>query len=65
MSKKAGQANQRLKWCDFRCEHAESAKVDALDGSCRTFQALWCTRLKSHVTKNAPCEMIFGKRRPA
>jgi hypothetical protein len=38
--------------------------VDALDGSCRTFQSLWCNKLKKHVTKNAPCEVAFGKRRP-
>jgi hypothetical protein len=35
-----------------------------MDGSCRTFQSLWCIQLKKHVTKNAPCEVEFGKRRP-
>jgi hypothetical protein len=38
--------------------------MGALDGSCRTFQSLWCKKLKKHVTKNAPCEVAFGKRRP-
>ena len=38
--------------------------LDALDGSCRTFQSLWCKKLKKHVTKNSPCEDRFGKRRP-
>jgi hypothetical protein len=48
----------------LRCEYADFAKQDALDGSCRTFQSLWCEKLKKHVTKNAPCEELFGKRRP-
>lgn len=60
----AGVTTHRVKWCDLRCEHADVAKVDALDGSCHTFHALWCQSLEKHVTKNAPCEKIFGSRRP-
>lgn len=46
-----------LKWCDFRCEHSDFAKEEALDGSrsCRTFQAVWCEKLKKHVLKNSMC----------
>ena len=44
------------KWCDLKCKHAEFAKVDALDGSCRTWQAIWCKKLKRHVFKNSTCE---------
>jgi len=53
------------KWCDLRCDAADFARLEALDGSCHTFQSLWCDRLKKHVTKNAPCELLFGKRAPA
>jgi len=53
-----------IRFCDLLCDDADFARVDALDGSCRTFQSLWCKRLKRHVTKNAPCEALFGKRRP-
>ena len=60
----AGVTTHKIKWCDLRCEDADVAKLDALDGSCRTFQSLWCKNLKKHVTKNAPCEALFGKRRP-
>jgi hypothetical protein len=60
----AGVETHRIKWCDLRCLEAEFAKKDALDGSCHTFQSLWCAQLKKHVTKNAPCEIRFGKRRP-
>lgn len=60
----AGVTTHRIKWCDLRCEHADFAKVDALDGSCRTFQSVWCDALQKHVTKNAPCEKTFGRRRP-
>ena len=60
----AGVTTHRIKWCDLRCEHADFAKVDALDGSCRTFQSLWCDALQKHVIKNAPCEKTFGRRRP-
>jgi hypothetical protein len=62
----AGVTSSKIKFCDLRCEHAEFAKEDAIDGSksCRTFMALWCNKLEKHVTKNAPCEVIFGARRP-
>ncbi len=64
MTDNAGVTRSCISWCDMRCEYAEFAKVDALDGSCRTFQSLWCRKLKTHVTKNAPCSVRFGKRRP-
>jgi hypothetical protein len=55
-----------VKWCDLRCEYADFPKEDALDGSksCRTFIALWCNKLQKVVTKNSPCEVEFGARRP-
>jgi hypothetical protein len=66
MTKNAGVNTSKIKFCDLRCDMAEFAKEDAIDGSksCRTFMALWCNQLKKHVTKNAPCEVIFGARRP-
>ncbi|NOX87803.1 MAG: hypothetical protein GXO77_02175 [Calditrichaeota bacterium] len=62
----AGVNTSRIKFCDLRCEYAEFPKDDAIDGSgtCRTFLALWCKKLEKHVTKNAPCEAIYGARRP-
>ena len=60
----AGVTTSRIVFCDLRCAHAEFARTDALDGSCRTFASLWCARLGRHVTKNAPCEARFGRRRP-
>ena len=65
MKDNAGITTSQIKWCDLTCKYADFAKVSALDGSCRTFQSLWCGKLKKHVTKNAPCEVLFGKRRPA
>lgn len=64
MKANAGVTTSNIKWCDTRCPHADFARTDALDGSCRTFQSLWCKKLRKHVTKNAPCEVKFGKRRP-
>lgn len=66
MTQNAGVTTSRIRFCDMRCEKADFAKEDALDGSnsCRTFQTLWCEALQKHVTKNAPCEVEFGKRRP-
>jgi hypothetical protein len=60
----AGITTHALKWCDLRCPYADFAKKDAMDGSCRTFQSLWCKQLRKHVAKNAPCEVQFGARRP-
>ena len=66
MKENAGVTSSKIKFCDMRCEHAEFPKEHAVDGSgaCRTFMALWCKQLKKYVTKNAPCEAIFGARRP-
>jgi len=64
MATNAGVTTSKIVFYDLMCDWADFAKVDALDGSCRTFQSLWCKKLKKHVTKNAPCEAIFGKRRP-
>jgi len=62
----AGVNSSRIKFCDMRCEHASFPDKEDIDGSgtCRTFLALWCNDLKKYVTKNAPCEVIFGARRP-
>jgi len=64
--KNAGVTRSTIKFCDLRCEFAEFPREDAVDGSksCRTFMALWCSQLEKLVTKNAPCEVIFGARRP-
>ena len=64
MAQNAGVTTHNLKFCDLRCKSADFAKTEALDGSCHTVQSLWCKQLKKHVTKNAPCEVVFGKRRP-
>ena len=64
MTNNAGVTTSRVKFCDLQCEFADFAKTAALDGSCRTFQSLWCKQLKKHVTKNAPCAALFGRRRP-
>jgi hypothetical protein len=60
----AGVTTSRAAFCDLRCECADFAKTDALDGSCRTFMSVWCRKLRRHVTKNAPCEARYGRRRP-
>ncbi len=64
--KNAGVSTSRIKFCDLRCEHAAFATEEHLDGanSCRTFAALWCRALEQVVTKNAPCTLLFGSRRP-
>ena len=62
----AGVTSSTIKFCDLRCEHAEFSTAEHLDGanSCRTFAALWCNGLNQIVSKNAPCAMLYGKRRP-
>ncbi len=66
MSENAGVTSSRIRFCDLRCPHADFAREQDMDGSgtCRTFLALWCKQLQKHVTKNAPCEVEFGARRP-
>jgi len=46
-----------MEFCDFNCEYAEWPEKKALDGagSCRTFQAVYCTKKGQHVHKNMPC----------
>lgn len=57
---------KKFKWCDLSCEHASFPEEEHLDGSgtCQTFIALYCKKLKKIVTKNAPCAAIHGTRRP-
>ncbi len=65
-NKNAGVKSSNIIFCDPRCEHASFPEDDDIDGtkSCRTFSALWCDILKEYVTRNAPCPVRFGKRRP-
>jgi len=46
-----------MKFCDLTCKYARWPKEEGLDGSgsCRTFQALFCEKMKRTVHKNAPC----------
>jgi hypothetical protein len=66
MINNAGITNSRIKFCDLKCEYAQFPEKEALDGakSCHTFMALWCKQLEKYVTKNAPCEVQYGARRP-
>ena len=61
----AGVEKGRLKWCTMTCEHADWPK-DNIDGakSCRTFNAIYCKALEQHVTRNTPCALEHGARRP-
>ena len=65
-AKNAGVKTSRIKFCDLRCEFARFPLKDDVDGSrsCQTYLALWCEKLQSYTTKNAPCAVLFGKRRP-
>ncbi|GAB4174898.1 MAG: hypothetical protein Kow00108_09940 [Calditrichia bacterium] len=64
--KNAGVNTSKLKWCDPRCNYARFPDNDSIDGSrsCQTYLALYCTELKKYVTRNAPCEVKYGARRP-
>jgi hypothetical protein len=58
--------HEAFTWCDLTCEHADFPDAYAVDGSgtCRTFLALYCKKLGRLVTKNAPCAVRHGERRP-
>ncbi len=47
-----------MRWCDLNCPQASFPREEAVDGagSCRTFVALYCARLKRLVPKNGPCQ---------
>ncbi|MCB2212603.1 hypothetical protein KQI52_10865 [bacterium] len=61
----AGVGKGAVKWCTMDCEHASWPK-DNVDGakSCRTFNAIYCNALTQHVTRNTPCALEHGARRP-
>ena len=44
-----------MKWCDLSCKHAVFPKTWGLQGACNTMQALFCSKHKRPVAKNAPC----------
>jgi hypothetical protein len=62
----AGVNTSKIKFCDMRCEHAKFPQDDDIDGSrsCQTYLAIWCSQLKEYTTKNAPCAVEYGQRRP-
>ncbi|GBE30504.1 MAG TPA: hypothetical protein ENH10_01450 [Bacteroidetes bacterium] len=61
----AGVGEGQIKWCTMDCEQANWPK-DNIDGakSCRTFNAIYCATLEQHVTRNTPCAVEHGARRP-
>ena len=46
-----------MRFCDLKCPHARFPDESSVDGagSCRTFAALYCDKLKRLVYKNASC----------
>jgi hypothetical protein len=50
----------------MNCEYARFPRDEDIDGSrsCQTYLAIWCQQLEQYVTKNAPCAVLYGKRRP-
>jgi len=55
-----------MDFCDLICKYARTPKETALDGagSCRTFVALYCTKKKTLVHKNMPCNMkVIGSKK--
>ena len=62
----AGVDTAQIKFCDMHCEHARFPESNDIDGSrsCQTYLAIWCVQLQAYTTKNAPCAMIYGQRRP-
>ncbi|MBI4797624.1 MAG: hypothetical protein HY794_02575 [Desulfarculus sp.] len=46
-----------MRWCDLTCPQASFPQEEGVDGagSCRTFAALYCAKLRRLVAKNAPC----------
>jgi hypothetical protein len=51
-----------LKFCDLQCRYAAWPEHKDLSGACRTFQALWCKKLKRVVHKNGPCQAADRRR---
>lgn len=41
-------------YCDFNCEHAAFAEVDAI-GACRRDQGIFCTLFKRYNNKHSKC----------
>jgi len=52
-----------MKFCDMTCKYAKWPNNDSIDGSrsCRTYQAIFCTKKKHLVYKNSICTEKKGK----
>jgi hypothetical protein len=46
---------EEIKWCDPDCRYASFPETEHLDGACRTFIALYCSKHRCLVQKSAPC----------
>jgi hypothetical protein len=62
----AGVSSSKITFCDMKCEFARFPQNDDIDGSrsCQTYLAIWCSQLEQYTTKNAPCAVEYGQRRP-
>jgi hypothetical protein len=56
--KKTSKKFIKPKYCDLYCSFAAWPEENGLDGSgsCRTFLAVYCRKLKKVVHKNGPCQ---------
>ena len=54
-----------MRFCDLKCPDARFPDDESVDGagSCWTFAALYCLRLKRLVHKNAPCQAPDRKKK--
>lgn len=66
MEENAGISTSKIRWCDPRCEYSQFPEKGDIDGSrsCQTYLALYCSKLNTYVTRNAPCQVLYGARRP-
>ena len=48
------------KFCSFDCKHAKAETATSAAGSCMTFNAVYCKKLKRRISKGMPCPVDIG-----
>ena len=55
--------SEELKFCSFDCEHGAARAATSASGSCMTFNAVYCKKLRRAVSKGILCPVKPKKKK--
>lgn len=49
---------REIRFCSFDCKEAKAETATSAAGSCMTFNAVYCKKLKRRISKGMPCPVV-------